>query len=127
MLLKTSDFGSRGRVVFCREEVPCLSHLKPLRSRAISPKDEHKIGTPQLFGGNLLRQPAYHGKPQRVAGDLPNADYIMRHTLWLGVYLGLTDAHIDHLAHTLAAFVCRSAATGLEIASAYQPQGGRLP
>jgi CDP-6-deoxy-D-xylo-4-hexulose-3-dehydrase len=66
--------------------------------------DEQKIGTRQLFGGNLLRQPAYHGRPQRVAGDLPGADYIMRHTLWLGVYPGLTDAHIDHVLATIARF-----------------------
>ena len=66
--------------------------------------DERGIGTRQLFGGNLLRQPAYHGKPQRVAGDLPGADYIMRHTLWLGVYPGLTDAHIDHVVATIRTF-----------------------
>ncbi|MEI8229404.1 MAG: DegT/DnrJ/EryC1/StrS family aminotransferase, partial [Planctomycetota bacterium] len=67
--------------------------------------DEKKIATRQLFGGNLLRQPAYHGKPQRVAGDLPGADYIMRHTLWLGVYPGLSDAHVDHVIATVSAFV----------------------
>jgi CDP-6-deoxy-D-xylo-4-hexulose-3-dehydrase len=67
--------------------------------------DEKKIGTRQLFGGNLLRQPAYHGKPQRVAGDLSGADYIMRHTLWLGVYPGLSDAHIDQVVDTVSAFV----------------------
>ena len=70
--------------------------------------DEKKIGTRQLFGGNLLRQPAYHGKPQRVAGDLPGADYIMRHTLWLGVYPGLSEAHIDHVIATLSRFVRQS-------------------
>ncbi len=67
--------------------------------------DERKIGTRQLFGGNLLRQPAYLGRPQRVAGDLPGADYVMRHTLWLGVYPGLTAAHIDHVIDTIAALV----------------------
>ena len=67
--------------------------------------DERKIGTRQLFGGNLLRQPAYHDRPQRVAGDLPGADYVMRHTLWLGVYPGLTAAHIDHVIDTIAALV----------------------
>jgi CDP-6-deoxy-D-xylo-4-hexulose-3-dehydrase len=67
--------------------------------------DEHKIGTRQLFGGNLLRQPAYHGKPQRIAGDLSGADFIMRHTFWLGIYPGLTDAHIDYMIATVAEFV----------------------
>lgn len=67
--------------------------------------EKHKIGTRQLFGGNLLRQPAYHNKPQRVAGDLPGADYIMRHTLWLGVYPGLSDPHIDYLIEIVSEFV----------------------
>jgi CDP-6-deoxy-D-xylo-4-hexulose-3-dehydrase len=67
--------------------------------------DERRIGTRQLFGGNLLRQPAYHGRPHRIAGDLPGADYIMRHTLWLGVYPGLGDAHIDHVVATIRQFV----------------------
>jgi CDP-6-deoxy-D-xylo-4-hexulose-3-dehydrase len=66
--------------------------------------DEQRIGTRQLFGGNLLRQPAYQGKRQRVAGDLPGADYVMRHTLWLGVYPGLTDAHVDHVIATVSRF-----------------------
>jgi CDP-6-deoxy-D-xylo-4-hexulose-3-dehydrase len=43
-----------------------------------------------------------------VAGDLPGADYIMRHTLWLGVYPGLSDAHIDHVIATLSRFVRQS-------------------
>jgi len=67
--------------------------------------DERKIGTRQLFGGNLLRQPAYQGRPHRVVGTLPGADYIMRSTLWLGVYPGLTEAHIDHVIATLTDFV----------------------
>jgi CDP-6-deoxy-D-xylo-4-hexulose-3-dehydrase len=63
------------------------------------------IGTRQLFGGNLLRQPAYQGQPQRVAGELAGADYIMRHTFWLGVYPGLSEAHIDFVIDTITAFV----------------------
>jgi dTDP-4-amino-4,6-dideoxygalactose transaminase len=31
----------------------------------------------------------------------------MRHTLWLGVYPGLTDAHIDHVGATISRFVHR--------------------
>jgi dTDP-4-amino-4,6-dideoxygalactose transaminase len=29
----------------------------------------------------------------------------MRHTLWLGVYPGLGDAHIDHVVATIRQFV----------------------
>lgn len=65
----------------------------------------HNVGTRQLFGGNLLRQPAYRGQPCRVAGDLPGADYVMKCTLWLGLFPGLTDAHIDHVVDVITGFV----------------------
>jgi CDP-6-deoxy-D-xylo-4-hexulose-3-dehydrase len=39
-----------------------------------------------------------------VAGDLPGADYVMRQTLWLGVFPGLTDAHVDFMIETISAF-----------------------
>jgi CDP-6-deoxy-D-xylo-4-hexulose-3-dehydrase len=29
----------------------------------------------------------------------------MRHTFWLGVYPGLSDAHIDHVVETISRFV----------------------
>ncbi len=67
--------------------------------------DAARIGTRQLFGGNLLRQPAYQGLEIRAAGPLDGADYITRHTLWLGVYPGLTDAMIDFTIASVAAFV----------------------
>ncbi len=67
--------------------------------------DAARVGTRQLFGGNLLRQPAYHGLPIRVAGDLAGADYVTRHTLWLGVYPGLTEAMVDFMIDTVARFV----------------------
>jgi CDP-6-deoxy-D-xylo-4-hexulose-3-dehydrase len=36
--------------------------------------DARRIGTRQLFGGNLVKQPAYLGLPHRIVGDLTNAD-----------------------------------------------------
>jgi CDP-6-deoxy-D-xylo-4-hexulose-3-dehydrase len=70
------------------------------------------IQTRMLFGGNLTRQPAYldlepvNGRPPfRVIGDLAGADRIMNNAVFLGVYPGLTDAHIDYMIETLADFL----------------------
>jgi CDP-6-deoxy-D-xylo-4-hexulose-3-dehydrase len=58
-------------------------------------------GTRLLFGGNLLRQPAYRGVRRRVVGDLANADRVMNHTFWIGVYPGITPAMMDFVVDTV--------------------------
>jgi CDP-6-deoxy-D-xylo-4-hexulose-3-dehydrase len=63
--------------------------------------NEKGIGTRQLFGGNLVRQPAYRNQEYRVIGDLRNTDIIMNHTFWIGVWPGLTEEMITFMAETL--------------------------
>jgi CDP-6-deoxy-D-xylo-4-hexulose-3-dehydrase len=58
-----------------------------------------------LFGGNLLRQPAYKGMPMRVVGNLTNADIVTDSTFWIGVYPGLTKEIIDFMVGTITEFV----------------------
>jgi len=67
--------------------------------------ESRRIGTRQLFGGNLLLQPAYLNFPMRVSGDLRNADVISNSTFWIGVYPGLTDEMIDFMIATVHEFV----------------------
>jgi len=67
--------------------------------------ESRRIGTRQLFGGNLLRQPAYKGIPMRVVGNLTNADIITERTFWVGVYPGLTNEMIDYIIATITEFV----------------------
>lgn len=62
--------------------------------------DERKIGHRRLFGGNLLRQPAYKNIEHRVVGDLKHADDMMNGGIFLGVYPGLTEQMIDYVAAT---------------------------
>jgi CDP-6-deoxy-D-xylo-4-hexulose-3-dehydrase len=78
----------------------------PFSRRALVRHLESKrIGTRQLFAGNLLRQPAYQDISCRVVGELPNSDLVMNQGFWLGVYPGLTDRAIDYVVETLHAFV----------------------
>ena len=72
------------------------------RNELIQALEANRVGTRLLFGGNLLRQPAYRDIPHRVAGSLAGADQVMRSTFWVGVFPGLTDPMLDHVARTLA-------------------------
>lgn len=75
--------------------------------------DAAKIGNRMLFGGNLVRQPAFvqlkRDQPGafRVVGDLAGADRIMNEALFVGVYPGLTQAMLGYMAETIARFVRR--------------------
>ena len=73
--------------------------------------DAAKIGNRMLFGGNLVRQPAFVTlkKQQpgafRVVGDLAGADRIMNEAVFIGTYPGLTRAMLDYMAETITQFV----------------------
>ena len=72
--------------------------------------DEKKIGNRMLFGGNLLRQPAFVQLRKdcpdgfRVEGDLIGADEIMNSAIFLGTYPGLTPAMIDYMIEVVHGF-----------------------
>jgi CDP-6-deoxy-D-xylo-4-hexulose-3-dehydrase len=68
------------------------------REQIVRYLEEHKVATRLLFGGNLLRQPAYRDVNCRVIGDLPQADFIMNNVFWIGVFPGL-----DYMIETLHA------------------------
>lgn len=60
--------------------------------------ESKKIGTRLLFGGNLIRQPAYRNVTYRTIGPLTNSDFIMNQVFWIGLYPGLSS---EALAYTL--------------------------
>src|ERR1700723_436616 len=75
-----------------------------------------KIATRLLFGGNLLRQPAYMDSEYRVFGELPNTAYVMNNVFWIGVFPGLTKPMLDYVADAFGDFVAE-ATTGIRAES----------
>jgi CDP-6-deoxy-D-xylo-4-hexulose-3-dehydrase len=71
------------------------------RNDLVQELNQKKIGTRLLFGGNLLRQPAFIGTPRRVIGDLKNTDSVMNHTFWVGVWPGLTIPMLDYVIENI--------------------------
>jgi CDP-6-deoxy-D-xylo-4-hexulose-3-dehydrase len=73
--------------------------------------DANNIGNRMLFGGNLVRQPAFvqlrkdNPAAFRVVGDLPGADRIMNQSIFIGTYPGLTPPMLDYMVQTITEFV----------------------
>jgi len=66
---------------------------------------ENLIETRNLFGGNLLRQPAYLNIEHRKIGDLKNADRITKDTFFLGTFPGIGSEQIEYTMNIIEKFV----------------------
>ncbi len=75
------------------------------RNALVQHLERRKIATRLLFGGNLVRQPAYADVEYRKVGTLANADRIMQSCFWVGVYPGLTEEMLDWIAQSVRAMV----------------------
>ena len=75
------------------------------RNEIVQELNDKKIGTRLLFGGNLLRQPAFIGTPRKIVGNLENTDRIMNDTFWIGVWPGLSVEMLDFMISTLREFM----------------------
>ena len=100
-----SDCSWFGFLLLVRESAPFT------RTELARALDAAKIGNRMLFGGNLLRQPAFiqlhkdNPNAFRVVGNLAGADRIMNQALFLGTYPGLTRAMLDYELETIQKFV----------------------
>ena len=84
--------------------------------------ESRKIGTRQLFAGNILRQPMIvdNDVDFRIANGklmnskdlteetyklLPNTEFIMNNTFWVGTFPALGEEEITKIANTIKEFV----------------------
>lgn len=77
------------------------------RNALVQHLEEKLIGTRLLFGGNLVKQPAYKGLNYRVVDELSNTDWVMQNTFWIGVFPGLTEEMLTYMVGCIRDF-CRS-------------------
>lgn len=75
------------------------------RAEILTHLNASKIGTRLLFGGNLIKQPAYRDADYRVSGNLQNTDLIMESTFWIGNYPKLDNQMLDYLIGQFEVFM----------------------
>ena len=84
--------------------------------------EKNGVGTRQLFAGNILRQPCFVDDDIQLRindseifsskdlteehyKQLPNTDYIMNNTFWVGTFPALGDEEIDRISGTIKEFI----------------------
>jgi len=69
--------------------------------------EKNKIGTRNVFSGNLLRHPAYLKirNKFKIIGDHKNADLIMNNAFWIGVWPGINEEMMGYMIEMLKKFI----------------------
>jgi CDP-6-deoxy-D-xylo-4-hexulose-3-dehydrase len=75
------------------------------RNDIVQNLEDHKIATRMLFGGNLIRQPAYSNMKYRNGGTLVNTELIMNNLFWIGVYPGIGENHTKYILNVFKKFL----------------------
>ena len=81
--------------------------MKFTRNELVQHLEGGKIGSRNLFGGNLTKQPAYIGLNWRIAdavSGLPHTDIIMERTFWIGCHPSLTQKMLDYIVDVFVEF-----------------------
>ena len=85
---------------------PCATEAPFSRLDLVRHLESRRIGTRQLFGGNLTRQPAYRNVPMRVVGEFGQRRYDHAPLVsGSACYPGLSAAMLDYAAEAVADFI----------------------
>ena len=66
--------------------------------------DTQGVGNRPVFGGNLLRQPAYQDIPYRQIGDLMNSNIVHERAFWIGCWPGLDNVQLEYAMSKIAEY-----------------------
>lgn len=80
-------------------------HAPFTRNDLVQYLEKKKIGTRLLFGGNLVKQPAYKDLSYRVVGNLSNSDRVMQNSFWLGVFPSLNEEMLNYISSAIHDFI----------------------
>ncbi len=93
-----SDPSWFGFMLTCREGVDRKTVVEKIEAAGVQ--------TRALFAGNLTKHPCFdemraNGRGFRIVGSLENTDRIMNSSFWVGVYPGMTNEMLDHMADAI--------------------------
>ncbi|MBR6159658.1 MAG: DegT/DnrJ/EryC1/StrS family aminotransferase, partial [Lachnospiraceae bacterium] len=93
-----SDPSWFGFMLTCREGIDRKTVVEKIEAAGVQ--------TRALFAGNLTKHPCFdemrsNGRGFRIVGSLENTDRIMNSSFWVGVYPGMTNEMLDHMADAI--------------------------
>ena len=75
------------------------------RDKMVKYLRQRNIDTRLLFGGNLMKQPAYENATFRKVGDFINTDIVLSQVFWFGVTPLLTERQLSYVTGSLSELV----------------------
>ena len=66
--------------------------------------ETNKVATRMLFGGNLIKQPAYKYIDFKLEDSLINTNKVMEKLFWVGVYPGITEEKMEYMLNVFKNF-----------------------
>jgi CDP-6-deoxy-D-xylo-4-hexulose-3-dehydrase len=95
---KKSDPSWFGFPIMVKEDAPFS------RNDIVKHLEKNKIATRMLFGGNLIKQPAYENIEFRCGDSLENTDLVMNNLFWIGIYPGITEEKMNYMINEFVNF-----------------------
>ena len=86
-----------GFALICREGVN--------RNELCRYLDSVGVGNRPVFGGNILRQPAYRGLLHGKVNDLPNSNIVHERAFWIGCWPGLNADQLEYSIDMISRYV----------------------